>query len=182
MDAGGVRATEIEPGFSFVGRPHHPCFSVGNRQIGGGRELGIEGPAVGIELNSPPQRGRGQHLAGLPRRGWAGASQGGIDVVEAGLEDGVVDPDESLDTGELWRRRRIARRLDEQNDAEQEDRRAPRPGHVTLVRSPCFAACLSTASAISRSRSSGYDTPLAAHIFEYMLIVVNPGIVFTSLT
>ncbi len=32
-----------------------------------------------------------------------------------------------------------------------------------------------------RSSSAGYGRPLAAHIFEYMLMVVKPGIVFTSL-
>ena len=35
---------------------------------------------------------------------------------------------------------------------------------------------------MSLSSSCGKETPLAAHIFEYMPIVVNPGIVLTSLT
>ena len=35
---------------------------------------------------------------------------------------------------------------------------------------------------MSRSSSSGYDTPEAAHIFEYMLMVVKPGMVLISFT
>ena len=49
-----------------------------------------------------------------------------------------------------------------------------------LVRSSCFSACRSIASAIKRSTSCAYGRPLASHIFEYMLIVVKPGMVFTS--
>lgn len=42
-------------------------------------------------------------------------------------------------------------------------------------------ACLrSIASPISRSTSSDSGIPLAAHSIGYMLIDVNPGIVFTS--
>src|SRR5438132_10350025 len=49
-----------------------------------------------------------------------------------------------------------------------------------LVRSCCFSAWRSSASAMRRSSSCEYSRPLAAHIFEYMLMVVKPGIVFTS--
>ena len=44
-----------------------------------------------------------------------------------------------------------------------------------LVRSCCFSACRSIASAIKRSSSAAYGRPLASHIFEYMPIVVKPG-------
>jgi hypothetical protein len=49
-----------------------------------------------------------------------------------------------------------------------------------LVRSCCFSAWRSIASAIKRSSSRAYGRPLASHIFAYMLIVVNPGMVLTS--
>jgi len=49
-----------------------------------------------------------------------------------------------------------------------------------LVRNCCFSVWRSIASAISRSSSCAYGRPLASHIFEYMLIVVKPGMVFTS--
>ena len=56
------------------------------------------------------------------------------------------------------------------------------PCHVMLVRSCCLSWWRSIASAISRSSSTGYSTPEAAHSFEYMLIVVKPGIAFRSFT
>lgn len=43
-----------------------------------------------------------------------------------------------------------------------------------------FSACCSSASSISRLISSVYGTPLASHIFGYMLMLVKPGIVLIS--
>ena len=54
------------------------------------------------------------------------------------------------------------------------------PRAYMLVRSCCFSAWRSIASAIRRSINCAYGRPLASHIFAYMLIVVNPGMVFTS--
>lgn len=57
--------------------------------------------------------------------------------------------------------------------------RAYHPSWLVRVRS--LLAYRSRASSISRSTSSGYDTPLAAHSLGYMLMEVKPGIVLISL-
>ena len=117
------------------------------------------------------------------------------DVVEAGVEDGVVDAADCGAAGQPARRRAVAAATarqgsdgTEHRDATQRterDRRTlarrRRPvDQVMLVRSRCFSAWRSRASAISRSSSAGYGSPDASHIFGYMLIVVKPGMVLTS--
>ena len=54
--------------------------------------------------------------------------------------------------------------------------------HKYFVRNFFFSACLSRASAIRRSISSPYGTPVASHNFGNMLIDVKPGSVLISLT
>ena len=119
------------------------------------RELGIERAAVGIELDAPPERGRGEHVAGLARRRAAGFAQLGLDLVEAGFEDEVVGADEAVDAAQLARRRRAPTTpvIIVMHSAASD--RAGDELHVTLVRSCCLAAWRSSASAISRSSRTG---------------------------
>src|SRR6185369_6930434 len=57
-----------------------------------------------------------------------------------------------------------------------------RDGTLNDNRRDARAAWRSNASAIRRSRSVAYGTPLASQSFGYMLIDVKPGIVLISFT
>ena len=124
-----------------------------------------------------------EDVAGFFRRRTARALQLRLHAIEPRVEDVVVDARERVDAAQVarggWRGRREER---QHADERCDDRRRAASRHVRLVRSCCFSACRSSARLTSRSRSAGYSTPDAAHSFEYMLIVVKPGIVFTSLT
>ena len=54
--------------------------------------------------------------------------------------------------------------------------------HVTLVLSCCFSAWRSSGELDQAIEQGGVGQPLAAHSFEYMLMVVKPGMVLISLT
>ena len=132
-------------------------------------EGGIERLAARIEEDAPPDGGGGEHVAGFARgrpgggRGRAaGARQIGVGFVEAGIEDVVVDAGEGVHAAQLGGggRRGARGRVDgpdERGGERRKRRRTPpaRRGHVRLVRSCCFSACRSRASAISRSRRLG---------------------------
>ncbi len=164
-----------------------------------------------IEEDSPPQRGRGQHVARFRRRRTARAPQFCVDLIEPRVEDEIVGARHGLFAAD--ERQSIGRRSgaatpggrtgttlggfgpietmtgheDRCRDGYhagrgQQPRASRGADHVTLVRNCCFSVCRSSASAINRSSSAPYSTPEAAQSLEYMLIVVNPGMVFTSLT
>ena len=170
-----------------------PGFGGADRGVDLGGELRVQRTAVGVEQDPPPGGRRGEHVAGLRRRHGAGPRQVGFDLVEPRVEDGVVEAHQRVGAAQIGRRcpDRRARRTEHQDQSTQHpetpstEHRAPstpHPDHVRLVRSCCFSAWRATASAISRSSSSGYSTPEAAQSFGYMLIVVKPGMVFTSFT
>ncbi len=119
--------------------------------IDGGRELGVEGFALGIEQDAPPEGGGGENLAGFGRCRSARATELRLDLVEACFEDEVVGAGEGLDTPD------VARGRGHRGGCHAENQAAAPGGvpHVTLVRSCCFSECRSSASAIRRSRSSG---------------------------
>ena len=201
---------EVEPRLGVVGRALGPVLGRADRAIDGGAELVVQRAVEGIEQDAPPQRRRGEHVAGLGRRRAAGAAQLGVDLVEACVEDEVVGSRERVfaaDEGRPIGRRGGAGGPGPRADgrgaegrregaarvtvvataiaqAAASSQRAPRPGdHVTLVRSCCFSACRSSASAIEAiEQRAVLDAADAAQSFEYMLIVVKPGMVFTSLT
>ena len=97
--------------------------------------------------------------------GAARALQLGVDLVEAGVEDVVVDADERVDAASAAvadadrgasapsTQRWHAASTEHQRRARSTEHRGT--AHVTLVRSCCFSACRSRASAISRSSRAG---------------------------
>ena len=105
LHARAVGAAEVEPGLGILRRPLGPGLRRADRPFDRGGERGIERPALGIELDPPPQRGRLEHVAGFRRRRPAGAAQLGVDLVEARVEDELVGADERV-----FAAQRVARR------------------------------------------------------------------------
>ena len=158
LDAGRIGGAEVEVRLRALGRAFHPGLGRGDRLVDQGVELIVERRARGIELDAPPRRNGTEDLARLARRRAAGALQLGVGLIELRVEDVVVDPDQPVDTGEL------SGPAPGCGDAREPQRGAgceahrpagPAAHHVTLVRSCCFSACRSSASAISRSSSAG---------------------------
>ena len=145
------------------------------------RRLGqalVEQPALGIHQNLPPETIRLERLARFGRSRRARVRARAFGIVESRGEDGIVDGGEP-------RRLRVSaarsrpRRKNKRERQERGRRAAAFDDDSVRQRSLLLSVALE-ASSTRRSSSCGYGSPLASHIFEYMLIVVKPGIVFTS--
>ena len=155
LDPRGIGATEVEPGLGVVGRSRRSRLRRhGSRDRRRSRTRRRAPRLSGIEQDPPPERGGGEHVARFGRRRSARATQLRVDLVEARFEDEVVGAGEAVDAADLARGRAPTRG----GCHSCTTRQAAAPGgvpHVTLVRSCCFSAWRSSASAISRSRSAG---------------------------
>ena len=154
-----VCRAEIEPGFGPFGFTGGPLF--GRRDSVGHAcdERLVERPVVGVHLDLPPEGHSAEEVAGGSRARWARLAQFATCPVELRVEDRIVDPGESPDVGES---RSWNSSADQGRCGENHDRPGDSPGHriehrgqVRVVRSRCFSACRSRASAISRSISAG---------------------------
>ena len=139
-------------------------------------QRGVAAGIVGIQQQPPVVAHGADDVARGLRRGRACGFQLPLGFVEARLEDQVVGLTSA--SGDVSPAAPAA-------GAAQQTSAGGEPAaalHGRLVRICCFSVWRSRASAMRRSRRSGYGTPEAAHIFEYMLIVVKPGMVLISLT
>ena len=98
---------------------------------------------------------RAQDVARLGRRRTAGAAKLSIGLIETCFENEVVRAREAVDATD-WPGGARADCDGRSDQRHQDDGAAPSEWvHVTLVRSCCFSACRSRASATSRSSSEG---------------------------
>ncbi|OFW38907.1 MAG: hypothetical protein A3F70_02020 [Acidobacteria bacterium RIFCSPLOWO2_12_FULL_67_14] len=173
LDPGRVRAAEVEPGLGALRFTPGPRARRGNRGLDLRPERGVAGGVVRVDPNAPPDRHRIQYLAGFGRSRRTRRGPQRRHLVEARVKDGVVDACELRCAGEAahGRIRFLSWKWKYRNDRHENHRGTEAPGrnakcarclgvsvvssHVMLVRSCCFSACRSRASAMRRSRSAG---------------------------
>ena len=103
LDARRVGTAHVEPRLGTVRGSFGPRLGGGDRAIDECGELVIERRAVGIQLNAPPESGRGEHVARFARSRAAGFPKLGLNLVEAGVKDEVVGADETVHPAQLRR-------------------------------------------------------------------------------
>jgi hypothetical protein len=175
--AGAVGAAQVEPCFGAFRLTRRPRFGGGNRGLDARVEQPIARGVVRVELDTPPERDRLEQAARLERRRRAGLLDERRHIVEASVEDRVVDARKLRGRGDACLPRRrvsVRRRAPPERRHEQEPQSYREYGedrsslrlcasrvrggegvHVILVRSCCFSACRSSASVIRRSIKSG---------------------------
>ncbi len=179
LHARAVGSSQVEPRFRAVRIAYGPRLGSRDRRIDPALELRVKGGALVIELDLPPESSDVEQLARHRGRRAAGPFGSGGRRVEGGVQNQVVDRGEAGGFGE--RRGRLGGSAGERRKRREYQPRA-RDGHTTLVRSRCLSAWRARASRMRRSSSAGYSRPLATQSFANMLMVVNPGMVFTSFT